>query len=235
VIAGLPRSPRFAAVACASLLGLAASMSTTACLITDTPSFEPPKHTKPFLDPITADPSVRDVVVIDSVDLATTSMSKTFSADVHSQDDPADSNGFFRQVQVRLHIDYGNPVAEGFASRFPISSPPLDPGGTLDQTGRRASVAWYPSVYPVGRGCHTATLMVSHHFQDVSGCPTCNDDYTAITWQILRCDSSIDPDDCKTLPLVVGEGGCPPPTTSCEKLNDGGACPASTTADGGAQ
>ncbi len=227
--------PPLAAMARASLLGLAVTMSSTACLITDAPTYKAPDHTKPYLDPASADPSTRDVVIVDSVELATTSVLKSFSADVQSQDDPADSTGLFREVQTRLYIDYGfkgNPQAPW---RYAFSGNTLPPGGTLDtSTGRRVSASWAPGLNIVERGCHTATLVVSHMFQDVNNCPKCEDDYSTITWQIMRCDKS-KPGDCESLPLT-GDESCAALTTSCEEFNakhDAGTCP-EETADGGA-
>src|SRR5262249_32212570 len=97
--------------------------------------------------------------------------------------------------------------------------------------GRRVSVQWPPRIYQVDPGCHTATLIASHIFDD-TGCPSCLDDYSTLTWQILRCDSS-KPGDCDTLP-VTGGASCAGLTGSCERVRPkaaGSSCPEDS--DGG--
>jgi len=109
-------------------------------------------------------------------------------------------------------------------------------GGTLDQTtGRRVEVVWPPDAPFVDLGCHTATLVASHLFDSVPECPSCEDDFSMITWPVLRCDSSMG--TCDSLPLS-GSMACPVQpnpikATTCESLPTHGAhCP--DTTDGGA-
>jgi hypothetical protein len=211
-----------------TLLGLA--LCTPACLITDPPQFKPPKHTAPFLVESSADPDPRRVKVVNSATLKA-DQTITFSADVVSQDD-TDLASPFHQVESRLYIDYGFKDAPGQASRFVLNGSSLVNPGSLDQTsGRRVSASWIPDVYRVEPGCHTATLVVSHRFDPESGCWACTDDFSTITWQILRCDSSAG--DCDALDLT----GCENLTNSCAVLRastDAGlSCP--ETADGGTQ
>jgi hypothetical protein len=231
-VAGPDRATRArrGATAWSSLgLGLLA-MSTAGCLITDPPQFTPQQHTAPFLVASTAAPDLREVVIVDAQNLVL----QTFAADVISQDDPADSTGQFQQVHTRLYIDYGFAVAPGEPFRYVIDGDTIA-AGTLDETtGRRVSATWQPAVYGVDPGCHTATLIASHVFDDQPGCPVCTDDYSILSWQLLRCDSSI-AGDCDELP-VSGPGECPPITTSCATVESesdaGSSCPDLT--DGGA-
>jgi hypothetical protein len=210
------------------------AMPTAGCLVTDPPQFKAPKHTAPFLVESSTDPDTRQVVVIDSATLSMTSAIKTFSADVISQDDPADGNGLFKQVSSRLYIDYGFKGAPGQPFLYVLNGKTV-PAGTIDQTtGRRASATWYPDVNRVEPGCHTATLIVSHIFDDEPGCPACADDYSTITWQILRCDSA--QNNCDALP-VTGMAACTGLTNTCEQVHAqsdaGPICPEDV--DGGTQ
>ncbi len=203
--------------------------STTGCLITDSPQFQVPQHTAPFLVAASASPDTRGIVRVDTSALT----SEPFSADVVSQDDPAGSGGQFQQVSSRLYIDYGFNEVPGLPFRYVLSGNTLQPG-TLDQTsGRRVSVTWYPQVDTVTAGCHTATLVVSHLFDDVPGCWACNDDFSTLTWWVNACDSSMG--TCTDLP-VMGATGCPDPATltSCETVlaDAGSTCP--EAADAGA-
>jgi hypothetical protein len=212
-------------------LGLGAlAMSTTGCLITDTPQFTPQTHTAPFLVAATADPDSRTIVIVDNDTLAV-----TFAADVISQDDPPDSTGQFQEVNSRLYLDYGIPGGGGLPfPYYPIPGGMVNAGTLAQTTGRRISATWQPPERDVPLGCHTATLIVSHIFDEQSGCPVCIDDFSTITWQVLRCDSSM-PGNCDELP-ITGAGACQAPTTNCataESESDAGSsCP--DLSDGGA-
>jgi hypothetical protein len=228
-----PAPARWTALARASLgLGLAAM--TTGCLITDPPQFKAQKHTRPFLVEATADPDPSRVKVVDAQPFI------PFSAVVISQDDPADSTSSdFRQVHAWLYIDYGLTALGSPLAYYRYLVPPnaLDVGATLDDTNRRLTATWYPGINKVEPGCHTATLVVSHKFDDHQ-CPACDDDWSSITWQLLRCSDSNG--DCGALP-VSGDRSCEDLKNSCTLVHnalgaDAGAsaCP-SETEDGGAQ
>jgi hypothetical protein len=223
----------FRALACVSL-GLSAVMS-TGCLITDPPQFKPAKHTRPWLNPITADPDPRTVLVIDGKPGETPPI--TFSAEVQSQDDEV-GDGQFQRVETQLYIDLGfNNTFDPYTPYAQVHSGTRLESGSLDQTGRRVSATWHLTTQDVSPGCHRATLLVSHIFDNIP-CPVCPDDFTAITWQILRCDKSNG--DCDSLP-VAGAQSCEDLTNSCATVRaeladkDGGVreCP-SDAADAGA-
>jgi hypothetical protein len=221
------------------VLGLLA-MSTTGCLITSTPQFKPLQHTKPFLIARYADPPVSMVQMVNIADPG----SVQFSAEVISQDDLAGSSGPFQTVSAWLWIDYGDRNCSGdpFRWAFPSTMPALLPS-SLDQTERNVSVTWFEGSYPVEAGCHTATLVASHKFEP-NGCPSCDDDYTMITWQVLGCNPSTD--GCASLPVSEGAGcaawlnsvspnmGCAPPSATCEEyhMTHPSTCPEQM--DGGA-
>jgi hypothetical protein len=200
--------------------------------VTNPPQFIPQKHTAPFLVAATAAPNVGTVKVVDTQDPQALAH-VTFAADVISQDDPPDSTGQFQEVHSRLFIDYGVEIAVGMPFHYAIPGTRLA-AGTLDQTtGRRVSATWSPMADAVLPGCHTATLMASHLFDEQSMCPVCADDFSMISWQILFCDSS--QGTCNALP-IMGPGQCQAITTSCaaveSKSDAGSSCP--DLVDGGA-
>jgi hypothetical protein len=177
-------------------------MSTSGCLITDVPQFQAPKHTEPFLLESCADPPVSSVVLVKSSDLN----EQTFRACVVSQDD---ASGTFAQVSSKLYIDYGFPAATTQPFRYEFPGTSLTPAGTLDAPMQRTVLAkWLPAINMVDLGCHTATLIVSHNFDMLTSCPICTDDFSTLTWQILRCDESM-MGNCESLALT-GPGQCMP-------------------------
>jgi hypothetical protein len=222
------RAPRrFAALARASLALPLITMS-SACLITDPTQFTAQQHTAPFLLEQTASPNPWLVKKIDDVDLVE-NPTVTFSAEVVSQDDST-----FSQILTNLYIDYGYTGAPGVPYRYYLGGTPL-PAATLQTTGRVVSAQWFPLDYMVSPGCHTATLVVSHIF-DSNECPACTDDYSMITWQLLRCNSGMTPSDCDELP-TSGPSSCLAFTSSCAQVladagPDASSCPEAV--DGGA-
>jgi hypothetical protein len=76
----------------------------------------------------------------------------------------------------------------------------------IDQaTTRKVEEDWYPGQYSVPLGCHTATLVVSHIFDDTTHCPVCASDSSALTWQVLACNSVGVPGSCADLPISGSE------------------------------
>ncbi len=158
-------------------------MATPACLVTSTPSFDPPKQTRPFLVPSSADPDPRGILVVDSVNLPA---GIDFTANVISNDgtDP---------VELKLFVDYGFTNVAGQPFRKSVGNPEALPPSTMDDTARRlARVRWIPGIdgADVSMGCHTLTMMASHRFDDTLECPVCRNDSSQITWPVFRCDSS---------------------------------------------
>jgi hypothetical protein len=80
------------------------------------------------------------------------------------------------------------------------------PPGMIDQAkARKVEEDWFPGQYTVPLGCHTATLVVSHIFDDQTHCPVCASDTSALTWQVLACNSVTG--SCDDLPLT-GSAAC---------------------------
>lgn len=230
---------RFAWMAQASLMALA--VMSTGCLITDPPQFKPPKHTRPFLDNTTALPPPSQIFVVEDSEVQDgTKAEIDFSADVFSQDDPVDpaSPSDFQQVEVYLYIDLG--LDQGtIPYRYALPSTKLAPGGTLE-TERRVTRTWRPNLNTVDYGCHTATLVASHKFDDTP-CPACPDDASAITWQILRCSATMG--NCDQMPMTGPQSCQALKNSSCAKVQAdlvaaGGTppvCSDEETSDGGTQ
>jgi hypothetical protein len=164
-------------------------MASTSCLVTSTPDFTPPKQTRPFLVPASADPDTRTVQILDAPQGAA-GLPFSFSADVVSDDQG-------QQVLVALYIDYGKPNAGDFPyADVILSFAPVKPGTMADTTARRA-VAKGKFAHPLLPGCHTATLLVTHQINTDKVCPACLNDSSQITWPLYRCDSLESADACK--------------------------------------
>ncbi|APR85617.1 Hypothetical protein A7982_10966 [Minicystis rosea] len=190
------------------------AVMSTGCLITDPPQYNPPKHTRPFFDNATALPPLNSIVKVEGS--APTDI--TFEAFVFSQDDPVDpsSPSDFQQVEVYLYIDLG--LQDSIPYRYAIPPARLAPGATLDQGGRKVQRTWRPNLNTVDYGCHTATLVAAHKFDDTP-CPACADDSSAITWQILRCSQG----DCNTMP-ATGPQSCEGFTNLCRTSESEATC-----------
>lgn len=198
------------------------------CLITDPPQFKLPAHTRPLLDATTANRDPSDVVVIDETNAHTP---VTFSVDVISQEDVSE-NSEFHKLQARFFIDYGAPADLKPYLYLGPTQITSSPDGK-----RRVTAQWFPDAQPVGSGCHRATLFVMHAVDSFTQCPLCADDYSTLTWKILRCDRS--KGECDNL-VLNGLGECPELTNTCPtlraRLADAGievdSCPEADT-DGG--
>jgi hypothetical protein len=208
-------------------------MSSSACLITDPPQFTAPPITAPILLESTAEPSANQILMVDDVNLPE---EETFKAQVVSQDDTSTMGGPFSQVYANLYIDYGFTGNPGGPYRYFFEGNIIG-AGTINTAGRIVGAAWPPLVSTVSYGCHTATLVASHGFDSI-GCPSCADDYSTITWQMLRCNSGAPGTsiDCSEFPST-GPTSCMSLTNSCAQVladagPDASACPESV--DGGA-
>jgi hypothetical protein len=175
-----PRRNAWVTLAQSSLWLFALMMVSTSCLVTSTPDFTPPKRTRPFLVPSSADPDARGVLLIDTVEHPKNQTSIDFSADVVSEDQGDIVEGV-------LYIDYGKvggdkPYAEAIQIRD------LPPSTLADTTKRNVRVTWNVKNSALTPGCHTVTLLVSHNLDRVTSCPVCRNDSSQITWQIYSCD-----------------------------------------------
>jgi len=192
-------------------------MLTPACLVTSTPDFEQAQQTPPFLITATANPDPTQILIIDDADLRTQQNSFEFSANVVSEDAG-------EQVEFQLYIDYGWPDSDlGQPFRTHIGDIiPLTPS-TMADTNRRVTAKWLPAINGFGLGCHTVTLIASHHFDkssiETSGCPVCRSDSSQITWQVYRCDSEGKTADSDKYPCNA------PSFTECQGWKSDNKCP----------
>jgi hypothetical protein len=172
------------------------------CLITQAPQF-PELHTAPLLVSSTAYPPPWELVIVD----VSNPQTLTFQAEVISQDDQSGSSGAFTTITPKLLFDYGITVQGEPPYRPPaISGYPLS-AGSFDETGRMVSVEWSQAQWTSGPyslpfGCNTVTLMVSHIWDPVLGCPECADDVSSITWPVFVCDMS-QPGNCDDISVAT--------------------------------
>ncbi len=179
-------------------LGLATAtvMLSASCLITSDPEFSDPERTPPFLLVDRATPDPRSIVVIHP-----TEPSRTFSAFLRSEDagDP---------VAVRLALDYGDAGIQGRPFQDSNNQPTVKPGHFTDADPRLVIATCSVDELFMDEGCHRLSLMVSHRFDDASGCPVDDGDYDVVTWTVIRCGAT----GC---PVIDPIAGCPPVEKSC--------------------
>lgn len=199
-------------------LGMATfAMLAASCIITDVPQFEEDERTPPKLLPQEAKPLNQQLLFIPS-----DALSQTFSADVVSEND------LDQEIQVRLFIDYGVvlsplrplPYRSQVAQNAPV------PPATTPNEERTASATWFQG-QPQITGCHTFTLMVSHDFDESTGCPENLADSSEITWVAYICDSA----DCQSQPVDLSD--CPTPTVRCPDVPDDVPTTPATSSGGG--
>jgi hypothetical protein len=176
----------------------------TACLSTSSPQFDEPERTPPFLIAASADPDIREFLVVVDADTR-----RDFNANVMSEDRGA-------PIQIALYIDYGLSNPAGHPYKIAISDFQDVPPGTLADGPRPVRSQWFPEVNPVSPGCHTITMMVSHEF-DFRRCPKRLSDSSQLVWRILRCSSE---DLCPPIDLA---NDCPSagenPLLSCPETS----------------
>lgn len=132
------------------------------------------------------------------------------------------SNDADEEVKLKLYFDYGFTNVAGQPFLRSVGNPkPLAPS-TMDDTARPpAKLRWYPGIADVGFGCHTLTMMASHHFDDTLECPVCRNDSSQLTWQLFRCDSR-NPTDT---PCSVDFSACTAWEDKCHEQADPDAGP----------
>lgn len=176
------------------------------CLVLSAPEFEEPDQTPPFLIATAADPDPREFVLVLDEDKR-----KDFGAAVLSED-----RG--EPVQVALYIDYGISNAAGHPFFRSIAEFPEIPAGTMAEGPRAVSTQWFLDTANVEPGCHSVTMIVTHHF-DYRNCPKRMSDSSQLQWKVLRCATT---DTCPTIDPVKD---CPNsqenPLSSCPPESSG--------------
>lgn len=196
----------FQALARGSLCLLAAVMS-PACLVTSTSEFQEPQQTAPFLVASSADPDIREfLIVVDG------ESRKDFSASVVSED-----RG--EPVKVALYIDYGEPNVAGQPFRYSLTNFPDVAPSSFSDKDRRVQAQWFPDIQFVENGCHTVTMVVTHEF-DFLDCPKDLSDSSQLVWKVLRCKSR---ETCEDISINDPAVMCPSseqsPLASCELIS----------------
>jgi hypothetical protein len=168
-----------------------------ACLVTSTPSFDPPRQTPPMLMAGEASPSLQVPLVAVANDPSPEAIkSFTFRTSVYSED-----NG--QPVIVQLLMDYGfkRDPESTHPWLLPVRENIAFPAGTLDDGPRPISVKWtFSEGKPDQLGCHTMTLLASHAFDQSTLCPLDPNDSDQLVWYFLWCNQgecdSIDVESC---------------------------------------
>jgi hypothetical protein len=165
------------------------------CLVTSVPDFGDPEQTPPELIAASALPDNRRILVAEPGSI------QTFSALVRSSEDAGES------IKVRLYINYGVERGDKPWSSF-LTARELAPA--TGEEDRLASATWTVPELPLG--CYTATLIVSHAFDEVSQCPEYLVDSSQLTWLVNVCV----PGACDSLDLQT----CPEVTDACPDVAD---------------
>jgi hypothetical protein len=100
-------------------------------------------------------------------------------------------------VRFKLYVDYGatDNLDDRLPFRFATAILPLDPTTITDPAQRVVQAPWFPKNSNSGPGCHNVTLIASHVFDDIPGCPVCKNDSSQITWPVYLCNG---PPPCTT-------------------------------------
>jgi hypothetical protein len=121
---------------------LAMTASLTGCLAPSPDDFPEPEQTPPYLNLVTADPPVGEILEVQTNDR------KPFSISVRSEDRGDPLWGF-----LYLDLGFENEAFTGALER-------VDPSTLDDPEPRALSFIW--SVLNVSPGCHQLTLLVAH-------------------------------------------------------------------------
>jgi hypothetical protein len=192
----------YACVARTSLACVFVLASATSCLITESPSFEPVKRSRPQLLESTT-PTTQVFKVVRGDNSAFDPNPATFFADVISEDAGDD-------LSAVLLIDYG--VGDGGELSPPwkdVSVGDAVTPGTLQDGRRPISISW-TRLLQRKPGCHTVTMLVTHQHRQQNPdfyCPKDPDDFDTLTWLAVICETSSgsEPDcDLSNCPLNDG-------------------------------
>lgn len=163
------------------------------CLITSTSDFAAQPKSPPFLNGFSALPAIDQFVVVPTTQTEPVS----FVAQVRAEDEG-------EPLEAKLVVDAATarPGLVDFLTLAP---------GTFNEA-RSISLSWLPTASIGGQslapGCHTMTMIVTHHYQVDSILPADANDADQLTWWLLLGD----PADLDYLSTVTfAEAGCPAP------------------------
>lgn len=153
-------------------LGLAA-LTCSACLIASVADFPAQQPTAPFLDGTRATPPVASLVTLED------DAPQTFATEVHSEDDGV-------PLELLLIADWKTD-AELVLATAELAPASFDPARTVSLSFD--PLAFTPSGPKLAVGCHTVTLIASHHFDRFAGTtPASADDSDVIVWYVALVD-----------------------------------------------
>jgi hypothetical protein len=202
----------------ASVIVLCGAVMMPSCLVTSSPDFQDPKRTRPLFVPDLASPDPRKVIVVDSTTNLIELEGFIVGEDAGSP------------VQARVLRDYGSYQPDVGQPFQESSNGTTTAAGTSDSEPRRVSGRVRRESFGLTPGCHRLTLMVSHSFDEETGCPSDPEDYDELSWLVLVCDA---PGVCPAIDLTkeksaTDDPSCPAVTVSCAT-----PLPTTTSSSGG--
>lgn len=195
--APLARPRRFVAtrrLAQRSLLVFPLAVLAESCLVTQDPVTYEPVQTPPIILASGLSPDPRQILLVGG-DVGVPQFD--INASILSED--AD-----QPVKIALYVDYGSKNALGQPFRFALPNfPELPPASLSDGPRKLVGVRWVSDAFPLAPGCHRLTLVVTHAFDTVTGCPRNLDDSSQVTWHFRQC----------------GDGTCEATLSDCPATN----------------
>ncbi|MFO0571121.1 MAG: hypothetical protein U0263_36145 [Polyangiaceae bacterium] len=159
------------------------------CVVSDPPTYGVTKQTPPFLDAISATPSI-----FGRLDLVA-GQTKQFNVPVRSEDlgDP---------LFAVFWLDYG--IKEAGIPKQQLLTFREIPPSTFEDAARFVTINWN---YTVKAGCHAVSLIVTHKSNlGPDNEPTAVDDTAILTWWLNYDD---DPSDPNVMTPTDQKPGCP--------------------------
>lgn len=182
---------RVASLLARAAIVVAVAAAAPSCLVTSTQSFDNPTQTAPFLSAVDAVPSLTQVILVPNGKGPI-----TFQSRVQSEDGNVDLTA------VLIADDIDAPLS-------PVLDRQTIPADHLNNVGRAVTLTWDPRVpprrgRPLGKGCHSLTMLVTHQFNDYDVRPKSHDDSDLLVWWLIIGDPA-DP----TFIDSVKASGCP--------------------------
>ncbi len=193
-----------------SLLLLSLVVLAPGCLVTQDPVTYEPVQTPPVITSIGLSPDPREILLVGG-DVGVPQFDITASILSEDTDQP---------VKVSLYVDYGSMNALDQPFRFALPNfPDLPPASLSDGPRKLIGVRWVEGAFPLSLGCHRLTLVVTHAFDAVTGCPKNLNDSSQVSWFFRQCgDGECTPvlDNCPSTEAIC------PTEPSAASMKDGG-------------
>lgn len=161
-----------------SLLLLSLVVLAPSCLVTQDPVTYEPVQTPPIIIASALSPDPRKILLVGG-DGGVSQFDITASILSEDGDQP---------VKIALYVDYGSKNALEQPFRFALPNfPELPPASLSDGPRKLVGVRWVSDAFPLAPGCHRLTLVVTHAFDTVTGCPKDLNDSSQVTWHFRQC------------------------------------------------